>query len=141
MTLDDFLPRLSAVRSQGTHYVALCPAHADRHPSLQVTAGERGILLKCWSGCTVAEICTALSIHQSDLFFDGSKAPDMDATLRKKRAVTAKRLAKGRRIDALREADRTIRAATGVDISTWPVDNIDAALEAVCMARMGLQHA
>lgn len=140
MTVDQLLPVLQSVRPMRGGYRALCPAHADTHPSLQVKAGTRGILLKCWSGCAVADICKALNIRQTDLFFDGSKAPDAETARRKHRSATATRLARGRRIDALREAERTIKAATGVDISAWPVDKLDAAIDAVGAALFAIQR-
>ena len=71
MNLDDFLARLENVTRRGSRYMAICPAHSDKHPSLQITEGERGLLLKCWSGCTLAEICASLQLTQQDLFYDG----------------------------------------------------------------------
>jgi len=49
-----------------------CPAHGvDRHPSLQITEGRRGILLKCWShDCSPESICEALGLKVSDLFYE-----------------------------------------------------------------------
>ena len=38
MSPEAFLARLSGVRRNGTGWKALCPAHADRNPSLSVTA-------------------------------------------------------------------------------------------------------
>ena len=71
MRLDDLLPRLDAVRPRGNgRYAARCPAHADKSPSLSISEGEKGILLKCWAGCTTEEICIALGIQIADLFFD-----------------------------------------------------------------------
>lgn len=70
MTLDQLLGRLENVAPRGSRYLATCPAHADRHPSLQVTPGDTGLLLKCWAGCRVGELCQALGIQQRDLFYD-----------------------------------------------------------------------
>ena len=55
---------------RGSRYMAICPAHSDKHPSLQITEGERGLLLKCWSGCALAEICASLQLTPRDLFYD-----------------------------------------------------------------------
>src|SRR5262245_14346163 len=70
MTFEDLLRLLDHVTIRGTRAKALCPAHADRSPSLQVTEGHTGLLLKCWAGCTLSEICTALGVHESELFYD-----------------------------------------------------------------------
>lgn len=37
-----------------------CPAHADHRPSLSVRVGERGILFKCFAGCSTLEVIRAL---------------------------------------------------------------------------------
>lgn len=37
-----------------------CPAHDDHRPSLSVRVGERGILFKCFAGCSTLEIIRAL---------------------------------------------------------------------------------
>ena len=53
--------------SQG--YVTCCPAHNDENPSLSVCEStDKKILLNCFSGCTVEDICISLNIQMSDLF-------------------------------------------------------------------------
>lgn len=37
-----------------------CPAHDDRHPSLSIRLGERGLLLKCFAGCAAADVIRAI---------------------------------------------------------------------------------
>jgi len=37
-----------------------CPAHDDHHPSLSVRVGERGILFKCFAGCSTLDVIRAL---------------------------------------------------------------------------------
>lgn len=83
ITLDDLLPRLSGVRKSGAGFVALCSGHDDRSPSLSIREGNRGVLLKCWSGCTLDEICSSLGIEVQDLFTD---ALDRDPRVRRKTA-------------------------------------------------------
>lgn len=70
MTLQD-AARLFHARKRGKLYMAKCTAHPDRSPSLQITAGKRGILLCCMSHrCSVKEICSAVGIQVRDLFYD-----------------------------------------------------------------------
>lgn len=48
-------------RIRPDHYIACCPAHDDRNPSLSVTqAGDR-VLLYCHSGCTQTQVIDALA--------------------------------------------------------------------------------
>lgn len=50
-------------------WLACCPAHDDRKPSLSIRETADGILLiKCWSGCSAAEILDAVGLRLKDLF-------------------------------------------------------------------------
>ena len=67
---DKLLSRLDKVRQVKTNrWLALCPAHPDKNPSLQITETEDGTLLvKCWAGCTTAAVTRAASLEMRDLF-------------------------------------------------------------------------
>lgn len=55
------LSRLDAVRRSGAGWVARCPAHEDREPSLSVGIGREGhVLLHCFAGCAFPDIVAAL---------------------------------------------------------------------------------
>tara|TARA_R100000353_G_scaffold49930_2_gene39576 strand:+ start:72 stop:563 length:492 start_codon:yes stop_codon:yes gene_type:complete len=41
-------------------YVACCPAHDDRNPSLSITDADDKILVHCFSGCSQDEVLNAL---------------------------------------------------------------------------------
>jgi hypothetical protein len=72
--INDILNRLDGVRKTGRGYMARCPAHEDKYPSLSITQGEDGkILLYCFAGCPVGEICTAMGIDLGQLFSDSRK--------------------------------------------------------------------
>lgn len=68
MTLEALLGRLQGVRRNGSGWHALCPAHADKNPSLSVRENNGKILLHCFAGCTVEAICDALKIKVTNLF-------------------------------------------------------------------------
>jgi hypothetical protein len=80
MTLDCLLSRLSRVRRSGSGYVALCPAHDDRKPSLSIGERSDRVLLHCFVGCSVKEICEALGIHIRDLFTSGAGRSNLHRT-------------------------------------------------------------
>jgi putative DNA primase/helicase len=48
--------------------MARCPAHDDCNPSLSVSQGEVGVLLKCFAGCDLGAILEALDLEKADLF-------------------------------------------------------------------------
>jgi hypothetical protein len=70
VTADELLSRLDRVRKTGSgRWVACCPAHEDRSPSVSIRElGDGRILLHCFAGCDVAAITAALGIDLADLF-------------------------------------------------------------------------
>ncbi len=66
------LDKFKAVKAKGnvrSSFEACCPAHDDSSPSLLISIAQDGrILLHCFSGCGVHEICDACNIHITDLF-------------------------------------------------------------------------
>jgi len=68
--LNSIIEKLENLRQTGTgRWLARCPAHDDKTPSLAVRETPDGtILLHCFSGCDVHEICAALGIELADLF-------------------------------------------------------------------------
>jgi len=57
--------RLSG-RWQDSGGMCLCPAHADRSPSLSVRIGHSRLLFHCFAGCTGIEIIAAIRRMQPD---------------------------------------------------------------------------
>jgi hypothetical protein len=68
VSLEAILDRLQSVRRNGVGWMARCPAHADKSPSLSVRDENERVLLHCFAGCTVEDICAALEIKVSELF-------------------------------------------------------------------------
>jgi hypothetical protein len=68
-SIDVILGRLDGVKRSGRGWVAKCPAHADRSPSLSIAEGDEGrILIKCFASCDVTDVLTALGLDFQDLF-------------------------------------------------------------------------
>jgi hypothetical protein len=70
MNIQDFLSRLEKVKPTGNGtWLACCPAHDDRNPSLAVRETDDGrILLHCFPGCSAAEVVGAVGLELHDLF-------------------------------------------------------------------------
>lgn len=49
-------------------FMALCPAHNDRNPSLSILDTRERTLLKCHAGCEAADVVAALGLTMADLF-------------------------------------------------------------------------
>ncbi len=74
MNIQNLLGRLEKVKKSGArngvqNYTARCPAHADKGPSLSIGDAPDGrILIKCFAGCEVEAVVSALGISLEDLF-------------------------------------------------------------------------
>lgn len=70
----------------GDKFTSLCPAHDDSDPSLSISTGERGILIKCFAGCNNEDILNAIGYDYTDLFYEHNTPTD--DPLRKLATVT-----------------------------------------------------
>ena len=68
--IDNILNRLDRVKSTGNgKYLACCPAHDDKSPSLSIRETDDGrVLLHCFAGCDAESVLSALSLEFSDLY-------------------------------------------------------------------------
>ncbi len=72
--LDYLLNQLSKVKKTGQdRYIARCPAHDDKNPSLAIRDINGTVLLKCFAGCSAHEIVSAIGMDLSDLFPESSE--------------------------------------------------------------------
>jgi hypothetical protein len=69
-SLQKILSKLDKVKYIGSSkYMARCPAHQDKDPSLSVADGDDGrVLIKCHAGCTPEDIVARLGLTMADLF-------------------------------------------------------------------------
>jgi hypothetical protein len=65
----EILLRLQFVAKVRDGWMARCPAHDDKKPSLSVSTGDDGrTLLHCHAGCTLEAICAAMNMQSADFF-------------------------------------------------------------------------
>ena len=69
MSLVTLIDRLDGAKETGHgKYIARCPAHDDRSPSLAIKdCGDGRILLHCFAGCDVESVLDALGLSFSDI--------------------------------------------------------------------------
>jgi len=72
MTVEILLNELHKVRKSGSDsWMACCPSHEDRTPSLRVTESSDGhILIHCFAGCSAEEVMSAVGLEMGELFPD-----------------------------------------------------------------------
>jgi hypothetical protein len=73
MPLESILSKLQGVRREGKGWKALCPAHADKNPSLFISKENNRVLLHCFAGCSTESVLAALGIQIQELFADGTR--------------------------------------------------------------------
>lgn len=64
------LSRLEKVRKgQNGQWMAICPSHNDKTPSLSIRETPEGaVLIKCFAQCTSQEIIESIGLEMSNLF-------------------------------------------------------------------------
>lgn len=69
MNVEELLNRLKKAKRTGPgKWQACCPAHEDRSPSLAIKESDGTILIHCFAGCSVDDICGAVGVELVDLF-------------------------------------------------------------------------
>ena len=69
------LQHLAGVVPSGAGWLARCPAHDDRRPSLSIGVGRDGrTLLKCFAGCPTEAVIAAVDLTMRDLFPTGGRS-------------------------------------------------------------------
>ena len=63
------LDRLEKVTDRGGgHFMACCPAHDDRNPSLSVRETNDRVLVHCFAGCSAGQVVAAAGLSLADLY-------------------------------------------------------------------------
>jgi hypothetical protein len=143
MTLNEFAARLDGARRSGNGILARCHAHADKSPSLSVKEGDRGILIKCWSGCTPHEIVTALGLTLNDLFYDNDTPRHLRKPVPPKPRIDLNKTAFRLRFHAdllYLRARSVLDAAASLDVTTWGDDALARAVNSVASAYADLER-
>lgn len=69
MDVNRLLDKLRKVKANGPgKWLACCPAHEDKTPSLAIRQADNRILVHCFSGCGAADVIAAAGMEFGDLF-------------------------------------------------------------------------
>jgi len=91
-------------RRSGQAWIARCPAHDDRDPSLSIAEGDDGrALLRCHAGCSTEAVVAAMGLKMADLMPDRASAPLPKPWRRRRRAPKIYETAQ----EAVAELERT----------------------------------
>lgn len=74
MTAARLIERLESVQPRGPdRWVARCPAHEDRGPSLSIRQDGDRVLIHCFAGCPALSIVESVGLTLADLFEEQSR--------------------------------------------------------------------
>lgn len=69
--IETLLSTLDKVKPAGERaWVARCPAHDDKEPSLSISQGEKAVVMHCHAGCSTKEILDSVNLTWGELFPD-----------------------------------------------------------------------
>jgi hypothetical protein len=76
--IQKLLSHLEKVKATGPNkWLARCPAHPDKHPSLSIKQTDAGaILIHCFAGCDVQSVVSCIGLTLSDLMPERSQGYD-----------------------------------------------------------------
>lgn len=115
------LSKLTGVAQSGAGWKALCPAHADKNPSLSIAISDGKILLHCFAGCSTENVMGAIGLDLSLLF-----APEDNIYSANNGAQTGRRTG----WQTLRDAAEFVAQKSAASIeATYEYPGIDGSLQ------------
>ena len=98
---------LESCRQSGPgKWIARCPAHDDKSPSLSIMDGDDGkALLHCFAGCESSDVVAAIGLSMSDLFPDTAKPCDSAVITKRKHGAMREILSDEQFYAAIFDAD------------------------------------
>ena len=77
MSIDSILSRLERVKKSGNNrWLACCPAHLDKTPSLSIMQNDTGkVFVHCFAGCEGVAIMASIDMTLADLYPERIEPP------------------------------------------------------------------
>lgn len=126
--IDLVLEKLPSVQKRGDGWVAKCPGHRDRMPSLRIDVGDGGkVLVHCHAGCTPAQVVAGMGLTLGDLMpdeplaFNPSRAGHVGASRSALRVVGNTALKASPEVQPYAEEEPVSELAPKANPQAWPV--------------------
>lgn len=107
-------------QDSGNGFIALCPAHDDHNPSLQISKGDiRNVVIKCFAGCEIEQILAAANLppHLRDFIYsEKGEIKTVNKTLKMRTAKEKTKL----QFAPLKPLDSTLKPVEKIDIDCLP---------------------
>ena len=127
----DVLDRLEQVSGGVGKWMACCPAHDDKSPSLAVSEGDDRVLVHCFAGCDTTDVTAAIGLNVADLFY--KKLSSRELTEGKRRRYEEVLIAERFQVAITDSAERNERPLTTFEqerrlLGQHRISKIEAAL-------------
>lgn len=131
--IDDILSRLEKVRRTGpSNWLACCPAHQDKHPSMTLHEASDGrILVNCFAGCSFEEIAGAVGLDW-DVWFPPERIQHAPKV---RRPYPAGDVLEALQWECLVVATAALNAAHGVELTAADKDRLMVSHDRISQAR------
>ena len=132
MSFETLLDRLDGVKHTGPgRFMARCPAHDDRSPSLGVKdCGDGVTVVNCLAGCETEDVLSAVGLSFSDLYPERIGSDHAYKPVRKR--FDTSQVLRVLRSEAILVAIAAENIAEGITLSD---DNRDRVFNAACRIR------
>lgn len=132
--IDLILSRLEKVRKTGAqNWIACCPAHDDRSPSLTLHEASDGrILAKCFAGCSFDEVAEGVGLGYEPWF---PPKPDADFVAPIRKPFPAADVLEAVHFECLLVATAAANIANEVPLTIGDHDRLMLAYERISEAR------
>jgi len=133
MNPETLLNRLERVRETAPgQWLACCPAHEDRSPSLSIKQTDDRLLLHCFAGCAASDVVGAVGLSLADLFDKplGHHLPPVSAHKRRRNGQAFEAL-QSLRVEALVTLIAADRMAAGHRLGWRDMDRLHDAFERI----------
>ena len=133
MNADTLLNRLERVRETAPgQWLACCPAHEDRSPSLSIKQTDDRLLVYCFAGCPADDVMAAVGLRLADLFDrpQGHHLPPLTPHKRRRNGQAFEAL-QSLRVEALVVLIAADRMAAGQRLGWRDTDRLHDAFERI----------
>ena len=131
MNAQEVIDRLERVTGGKGKWMASCPAHRDKSPSLAVNEADDRVLVHCFAGCETADVTAAIGLNVADLFY--KKLAGSDLTEGKRRRYEKVLRDERFHVAVINSAERNERPLTTTErerrvLGQQRIDKIEGAL-------------
>jgi putative DNA primase/helicase len=125
------LGRLENVTGRCGKWMACCPAHEDKTPSLAISETDDRVLIHCFAGCATEDVIATIGLSLADLFYN--KLYDNKLTEGRRRRYQEALITERLQVAIINSAERNERSLTTFEqerrlLGQHRISKIEAAL-------------